>query len=55
METADVYLKLKELALAEEKPFTGTLDADALCYTDDNNKEAKLNKEALGKRLKNRQ
>jgi len=54
MELADVYLELKALALAEEKPFTGELDGDALCYTDDNNKPAKLTKDALGKRLKNR-
>ena len=53
-ETADVYLKLRELALAEEKPFTGHLNGDALCYTDGNNTEAQLTKEALGKRLKNR-
>lgn len=53
---ADVYLELKELALAGEKPFTGALDGDALCYTDDNNntQPAKLAKEALGKRLNRR-
>lgn len=54
MKLADVYLELKCLALAEEKPFTGALDGDALCYTDDNNQPAKLSKEALGKRLKRR-
>lgn len=54
MELADVYLELKELALAGEKPFTGALDGNALCYTNDDNDEAKLNKEALRKRLKNR-
>lgn len=53
-ELADVYLKLKALAIDEEKPFTGALDGDALCYTDDNNQPAKLPKEALGKRLKRR-
>ena len=53
-ELADVYLKLKELALAGEKPFTGEIDGDALRYTNDNNNPAKLTKEALGKRLKNR-
>ena len=53
-ETADVYLKLKEMALAEEAPFTGELNGDALCYTDDNNKAAQLTKNALAKRLKNR-
>lgn len=54
MELADVYLELKELALAGEKPFTGALDGDALCYTDDNNQPKKHTKNALGKRLKNR-
>lgn len=51
MELADVYLELKELAISGEKPFTGALDGDALCYTDDNNDPAQLSKEALGKRL----
>ncbi len=54
VELAHVYLKLKELALAEERPFTGVLDGDALCYTDDNGQPAKLSKDALGKRLKRR-
>lgn len=54
MELADVYLELKGLALDDEKPFTGQCDGDALCYTNDNNNPAKLNKDALGKRLKNR-
>ena len=54
MALADVYLKLKALAIDEEKPFTGALDGDALCYTNDDNKPAKLTKDALGKRLKNR-
>lgn len=53
-ELADVYLKLKELALSGEMPFTGALDGDALCYTNDNNKPSKLTKDALGKRLKKR-
>lgn len=53
-ELADVYLELKELALSGEKPFTGALDGDALCYTNDNNEPAKLTKDALGKRLKKR-
>lgn len=54
MELADVYLELKALAIDEKKPFTGALDSDALCYTDDNNQPAKLTKDALGKRLKKR-
>jgi hypothetical protein len=54
VELAAVYLKLKALALDEVMPFTGVLDGDALCYTDDENKPAKLTKNALGKRLKRR-
>lgn len=49
---ADVYLQLKELAMEEVKPFTGSFDGGALCYTDDNDQPAKLTKNALGKRLK---
>lgn len=52
---ADVYLQLRELAIEEEKPFTGIIDGDALCYTNDNGEAAKLTKDALGKRLKNRE
>jgi len=51
---ADVYLRLKVLALAEEPPFKGTFEGDAMCYTDSNDKDAKLSKGALGKRLKRR-
>ncbi len=54
MELADVYLKLKALALDEENPFTGALNGNALCYTNDDNEKAELSKEALRKRLKNR-
>lgn len=54
MEPADVYLKLKELAKDEEPPFTGLFEGDALCYTDTNDKPARLTKEALGKRLERR-
>lgn len=54
MKLADVYLQLKELAIEEEKPFTGVVDGDALCYTNDNGQPAKLTKNALGKRLKTR-
>ena len=53
-ELAAVYLKLKAMALDEVMPFTGALDGDALCYTDDENNPAKLTKDALGKRLKRR-
>ena len=51
---ADVYLQLKELALNGEKPFTGVIVGNALCYTDDNDQPSKLTKEALGKRLNKR-
>ncbi|MFZ2300751.1 MAG: hypothetical protein WAW10_02650 [Gallionella sp.] len=51
---AAVYLKLKAMALNEEMPFTGVLNGNALCYTDDNNQPAELSKGALGKRLKRR-
>lgn len=51
---ANVYLELKALAMDECKPFTGIVDGDSLCYTDDENKPAKLSKDALRKRLKRR-
>lgn len=51
---AYVYLQLKELALSSEIPFTGAIDGDALCYTNDNDEPKKLTKNALGKRLKRR-
>lgn len=53
-DTAAVYVQLRELALNCEPPFTGALDGDQLCYTNDNNKLAKLSKGALGKRLNGR-
>jgi hypothetical protein len=52
LETGAVYLKLRELALGGEAPFSGAFDADALCYTNDRNEPDKLTKNALGKRLK---
>lgn len=51
---ADVYLKLKELALAEEGPFTGIVIEGSLSYTDSNDRPQKLTKEALAQRLKRR-
>lgn len=51
---ADVYNELKVLAMDEEKPFTGALEGDALCFTNDKNELDKLSKEALSKRLKRR-
>ncbi len=51
---ADVYLKLKSIALDNEMPFTGEIQGDALCYTNDDNEPDKLTKEALRVRLKRR-
>lgn len=47
-----VFLKLKDLALAEERPFTGQLEDGEPLYTADNGKVTKLTKKALGQRLK---
>lgn len=53
LETSAVFLKLKELALAGEQPFTGLVDGPALLYTDDNTNKVKgLTKAGLEKRLK---
>ena len=52
MELADVFLKLKELAINGTSPFTGLIECGALCYTNSNDKSDKLTKNALGKRLK---
>ncbi|MEO6823246.1 MAG: hypothetical protein ABI167_00675 [Nitrosospira sp.] len=49
-----VFLKLRELALQNEPPFNGEIDGDALCYTNSENRLAKLTKAALSKRLKRR-
>jgi len=54
-ELVNVYLHLKELAKDEYPPFTGMFESDALCYTNENDIQAKLSKSALGKRLKRRQ
>jgi hypothetical protein len=51
-DAAAVYLELRELALSGEKPFTGLIEKDALCYTDEKNEPRKLTKNALQKRLK---
>ncbi len=50
--TGAVYLKLKEMALNEEPPFTGQLSGADLCYTKDSNEAATLTKDALAKRIK---
>lgn len=53
LDTAAVFVQLKELAISGELPFTGLIKGDALCYTDDNDQPATLTKKQLGKRLKN--
>jgi hypothetical protein len=56
LELADVYDKLKQLALQEEHPFTGAFNGDALAYTSDRNDSVSyLTKDALRKRLARRQ
>lgn len=52
LDTGAVFVALRELAISEEKPFTGVVEGDALCYTNDDNEPAKLSKGALRKRLK---
>ena len=54
LENSDVFPALKEMALNERRPFTGEVEGNSLCYTNDNDLPAKLTKEALGKRLKRR-
>lgn len=52
--TADVFLKLRELALEGTPPFSGLLDKGALWYSDASSKQKSLSKDALHKRLKRR-
>ncbi|MDQ2819848.1 MAG: hypothetical protein M3Y65_05530 [Pseudomonadota bacterium] len=54
LRTAAVYLKLRELALNGESPFTGQTDGDSLCFTNDKNEPDKFTKNALAARLKRR-
>lgn len=54
LKLAPVYLELRELALAGEKPFTGAFEGDAMCYTNGDNLPDKLTKNALGKKLERR-
>jgi len=54
LSTAAVFLQLKNLALENEPPFTGQVEGDALCYTNDDNKSDKLTKNALDHRLRPR-
>lgn len=49
---AYVWLALKELALSEEKPFSGITGTKGLEYTSDNDEKKYLSKDALRKRLK---
>lgn len=51
LNTAAVWLKLKELALDGEPPFSGLLEGKALCYTNDDDKPDELTRNALDKRL----
>jgi hypothetical protein len=53
-DTAAVFLALRELALNGEVPFSGEVDGDALCYTNDKNQSDRFTKEALKGRLKRR-
>lgn len=53
-EESAVFVELRKIALAEGGPFTGHVERNALLYTDEQNKPAKINKEALGKRLQRR-
>ena len=52
LDTAAVWNELKELALREEKPFNGSTDKGALCYTDAIDRLRTFNKDALRKRLR---
>lgn len=50
--TGAVFLELRELALGGEKPFTGMVEGDGLCYTNDNDNPDKFTKNALEHRLR---
>ncbi|NMM27213.1 MAG: hypothetical protein HHJ12_07960 [Glaciimonas sp.] len=52
LKTAAVFLKLKELAISGELPFTGLVDGDALCYTNKHDKPDKLTWNGLDHRLR---
>lgn len=52
--TGPVFLQLRALALEEEKPFTGAVNGDALCYTTDDGKPGLFTKNALEHRLRSR-
>lgn len=52
--TATVLVALRDVALNEIAPFTGHIEGDALCYTNDKNKSAKLTRDALDSILRRR-
>lgn len=54
VDTATIYLKLKDMALEEKVPFTGQVLNGNLYYTNSNDKVLKLSQSALRKRLKRR-
>ena len=54
LQTADVYVKLKEIALNAEAPFSGLSEEGALYYTNEKDQRDKLTKNALDKRLAKR-
>jgi hypothetical protein len=52
LETAEVLLELRKIAVAKEAPFTGDIARDgALIYLDDDGNHATLSKDALYARL----
>ncbi|MCS0808106.1 hypothetical protein NX774_09260 [Massilia agilis] len=51
LETAAVFVKLRELAIKETSPFNGDVRNGILSYTDDSGEVAGLTKASLGKRL----
>lgn len=51
MELADVFMKLKEMAMSGYSPFTGVIGNKTLSYTNDGNIIVEFSKNALGKRL----
>ncbi|MBX9849176.1 MAG: hypothetical protein K2X64_07775, partial [Rhodocyclaceae bacterium] len=54
LDTAAVFLHLREMALNSKIPFTGLIEGAALLYTREDQKIGRLNKPNLGKRLKRR-
>lgn len=52
LETAAVFIKLRELAIKETSPFNGDVRNGILSYTNDKGEVVGLTKPSLGKRLK---